>query len=70
MGLSVNKSDLIPGDLLFFNTSGSGISHVGLYVGDGKMIHASSGAKKVQVTSISESYYVKRYISAKRIITN
>lgn len=65
----VNKSDLIPGDLVFFNTTGKGISHVGLYIGDGNMIHASSStAKKVVISTIESGYYSQRYVTARRII--
>ena len=67
-GNYVNKSELIPGDLVFFNTTGKGISHVGLYIGDGNMIHASSRQKKVIITSIDANYYRKRYVTARRII--
>ncbi len=69
MGTSVEKSELIPGDLVFFNTSGKGVSHVGVYVGDGKFAHASS-SKGVTISKLSESYYVNRYVGAKRIMSN
>ncbi|AJY74985.1 C40 family peptidase [Paenibacillus beijingensis] len=68
MGKKVAKDDLIAGDLVFFNTSGRGISHVGIYVGDGKMAHASS-SKGVTISSISDSYYTKRYVTARRIMS-
>lgn len=67
-GRKINKSDLVPGDILLFNTSGKGISHVGLYIGDGKMIHASSGKKKVVIEDINSKYYSPRYVTARRII--
>lgn len=68
-GNYVNKSELIPGDLVFFNTTGKGISHVGVYVGDGNMIHASSTtAKQVIVSTIESGYYSQRYVTARRII--
>lgn len=67
-GIEVKKQDLIPGDLVFFRTSGKNIGHVGLYIGDGKMIHASSGRKKVIVSSLDETYYKNRYVTARRII--
>ncbi len=67
-GTKVNKEDLIAGDLVFFNTSGKGISHVGLYIGDGKMIHSSTGSKQVRIEEINSSYYGKRYVTARRII--
>lgn len=67
-GKKVNKSDLAPGDIILFNTSGKGISHAGLYIGDGKMIHASSGKKKVVIEDINSKYYSARYVTARRII--
>lgn len=69
MGKSVAKSDLIAGDLVFFNTSGRGVSHVGVYVGDGKFAHASS-SKGVTISKLSDSYYDGRYVGAKRIMSS
>ncbi|MEK5079342.1 C40 family peptidase [Solibacillus sp. FSL W7-1436] len=66
-GTKVKKSDLEPGDLVFFNTSGKRISHVGIYIGSGKFIHAST-SKGVIKTSINDKYYWgKKYVGAKRI---
>lgn len=70
VGILVDKSQLMPGDLLFFNTSGKGISHVGLYVGEGKMIHASSGSRRVEIADINSKYYKSRFVTARRIVTN
>ncbi|MEL7568387.1 MAG: NlpC/P60 family protein [Dehalobacterium sp.] len=67
-GSKVEQSDLIPGDLVFFKTSGDGISHVGLYIGKGDFIHASTGGRKVEITSLSETYYYNRYVTARRIL--
>lgn len=67
-GVEVRKSDLIPGDLVFFRASGSGIGHVGIYIGDSNMIHASSSRKKVTISSIDEAYYKTRYVTSRRII--
>lgn len=67
-GLTIKKSDLQKGDLVFFNTSGSGISHVGLYIGDSKMIHSPSSGKNVKVENINSNYYTKTYVTAKRVI--
>lgn len=67
-GSKVDKTDLVPGDLLFFNTTGKRISHVGLYIGDGNMIHASSGKARVRIDSINEGYYNQRYVTARRIV--
>jgi len=67
-GIKVNKFELRPGDLVFFNTVGRNISHVGLYIGDGKMIHASSGRKMVTIDNIFSGWYSGRYVTARRII--
>jgi len=67
-GVKVEKSQLIPGDLVFFNTTGSRISHVGLYIGDGNMIHASSGKGQVRIDTINSGWYQGRYVTARRII--
>lgn len=67
-GTKISKSELVPGDILFFNTTGNGISHVGLYIGDGNMIHASSGKMKVRIDNINSAYYSKRYVTARRIV--
>ena len=60
---------LKPGDLVFFkNTySGNGISHVGIYLGEGEFAHASS-SRGVTVTPMSNPYFVKRYAGGKRIV--
>lgn len=66
-GTSVSKSELVAGDLVFFNTSGSGVSHVGIYIGSGNFISAtpSSGVK---IDKINDPYYWgSRYIGAKRV---
>lgn len=67
-GKQVSKSDLQEGDLVFFNTTGNGVSHVGIYVGDGKFIHASSGQGKVMTSSLTEGYYQERYVNATRVL--
>jgi len=65
-GISVSRNDLKQGDLIFFNTNGKS-SHVGIYVGDGDFIHASSGSNKVTVSNLSQSYYNTRFSIARRI---
>ncbi len=66
-GLLVSKEDLQPGDLLFFQTYAKFPSHVGIYVGEGKMIHASSRGRRVEIISINHPFYIKRFLFAKRI---
>ncbi len=66
-----NKSSLLPGDLVFFyTTSRTTVSHVGLYIGDGKFVHASSGknSKCVVISPINTGYYNERYAGAKRVL--
>lgn len=58
-------TDIQPGDLLFFNTVGS-IGHVGIYIGNGQMVHAGSSATGVEVTSINSSYWQATYAGAVR----
>ncbi|GAA0177361.1 hypothetical protein SH2C18_06110 [Clostridium sediminicola] len=68
MGTSVSRKNLQMGDLVFFNTTGS-YSHVGIYIGNGKFIHASSGGDVVKISSLSESYYNSRFCGGRRIIS-
>ena len=67
-GRSVSRSNLSQGDLVFFNTDGSSVSHVGIYIGDGEFIHASSGSRKVTVSNLGQSYYSSKYVGARRIL--
>ncbi|GEM_PF-6078440 len=65
----VDREELKEGDLVFFNTNGYGISHVGVYLQDGKFTHSSS-SKGVTISSLNETYWDKRYCRAGRIIEN
>lgn len=68
-GVKVEKSDLQEGDLLIFlNDSKSSIGHVGIYIGDGRFIHAANPSRGVVTDSVSNSYYQPRYVTARRII--
>jgi hypothetical protein len=66
IGKQVAKADLQSGDLVFFNIDGKGISHAGIYVSDGKFVHSASN-KGVSISNLSDSYYAKRYVTARRI---
>ena len=61
----LNKDDMLEGDLVFFNTRG-GVSHVGVYLGDGYFVHSSSSAG-VTINSLNESYYSRKFIGGGRI---
>lgn len=63
----IDKKELQPGDLVFFNTMRRAFSHVGMYVGDGKFIHAPSRGKSVRVESMNSSYWAKRFNGARRV---
>jgi len=64
----VEKSKLMPGDILFFGVMGNGIvGHTGIYLGNNKMIEGSSTYGEVVIADLSESYWVENYISAKRV---
>jgi len=67
-GLEVAKADLSPGDLVFFRTYAKYPSHVGIYLGDNRFVHASSRDRRVTIESLDTPYYVKRYIGAKRLL--
>lgn len=67
-GKTISKENLQPGDLVFFNTSGYGVSHVGIYVGGGNMVHAPSSGKSVTTSSINSSYYSSKFVTAKRVL--
>ena len=67
-GAKVAKADLSPGDLVFFRTYAKYPSHVGIYLGDNRFVHASASERKVTVDSLDTPYWVKHYIGAKRLL--
>jgi cell wall-associated NlpC family hydrolase len=67
-GVSVDIKNLAPGDLLFFSTYKPGPSHEGIYVGEGKFIHSSS-SQGVGYSSLTDSFYRKKFIGAKRVLS-
>ncbi len=66
VGEKVEKADLQYGDLVFFNTNGKSISHVGIYIGDGEFAHSSTSSG-VRITALDDKYYKKRYVTARRL---
>jgi hypothetical protein len=64
--LSVNREELKPGDLVFFNTLRKAFSHVGIYVGEGKFIHAPRTGGEVRVEDMRLAYWSKRFNGARR----
>ncbi len=68
LGDKIGKKDLKPGDLVFFNTMRRTFSHVGIYLGDGKFVHAPSSGGKVRVENISTAYWAKRFNGARRLV--
>ncbi|KRE88852.1 hydrolase [Frateuria sp. Soil773] len=66
-GLKVKRGDMQPGDLVFFRTGGrKRISHVGIYIDNGRFIHSPSRGKSVEVSSLDEAYWSKRFAGARR----
>lgn len=67
VGMEIGKEELRPGDLVFFNTMRHAFSHVGIYVGDNKFIHAPSRGKSIRVDDMTKVYWEKRYNGARRM---
>lgn len=70
IGKKLPKNELKPGDLIFFDTSKEKkgiVNHVGIYIGGGKFIHASSGAQKVVISSLSQPFYRQRFLWGQRV---
>ena len=65
----IDKSELQPGDLVFFNTLRRAFSHVGIYVGEGKFIHSPRSGGEVRIEDMRDSYWVKRFNGARRVNT-
>jgi cell wall-associated NlpC family hydrolase len=66
-GEPVDRVNVAPGDLVFFATTGSGPTHVGIAVGDGRFIHAPKSGDVVRVESMSAAYWASRFVTARRI---
>ena len=66
----IDKKDLRPGDLVFFNTMRRAFSHVGIYVGDGKFLHAPRSGTEVRIESMDIAYWQSRFNGARRVLTD
>ena len=69
LGQAVERSALRPGDLVFYNTQRREYSHVGIYLGEDRFIHAPSSGGDVRVESLRADYWVRRYNGARRVIS-
>ena len=68
VGNVVDKNELKPGDLVFFNTMRRAFSHVGIYLGDNHFLHSPRTGAEVRVEDMSQGYWVKRYNGARRVV--
>ena len=67
LGTSVTRDELQPGDLVFFNTMRATASHVGIYIGENRFIHAPSTGKTVEIVDFNNKYWQARYDGARRL---
>jgi len=69
-GYHVSRANLLPGDLVFFRTEGRRISHVGIYVGEGRFVHAPSTGKTVRTDALDDPWWLRRYAGARRVLAD
>lgn len=70
VGKQIDRNELQPGDLVFYNTLRRGFSHVGIYLGDNKFIHSPSAGGQVRIESMDLQYWKQRFNGARRITEN
>lgn len=68
VGSKVGLADLEPGDLVFFNTRRFAFSHVGIYLGDNRFLHAPAAGREVEIATLDQSYWQKRFNGARRLV--
>lgn len=68
LGDRIGRQELKPGDLVFFNTMRRTFSHVGIYLGDGRFVHAPSSGGEVRVENIASRYWSQRFNGARRLL--
>lgn len=69
VGASINPTELQPGDLVFFNTLRRAFSHVGIYIGDNRFVHAPSSGGAIRVENLGADYWTRRFDGARRVLT-
>ncbi len=65
-GDKVNREELVDGDIVFFGVSSDKINHVGIYVGNGRFVHAPRRGDEIKISALNEKYFVERFVGAKR----
>lgn len=70
VGAKIDKSDLQPGDIVFFNTRRRPFSHVGIYIGEERFVHAPRRGREVEVQSMQGGYWKTRYNGARRVVSD
>ncbi|MFA6203208.1 MAG: NlpC/P60 family protein [Gallionella sp.] len=70
IGTPLDTTQLKPGDLVFFNTTRSANSHVGIFIGENRFVHSPKSGKAIMITSLNEKYWRARYNGARRITPN
>lgn len=70
VGQRISREALKAGDMVFFKTHGSAISHVGMYIGENRFIHAPRTGKSIEITSLGNSYWTKTYATARRVLAD
>jgi hypothetical protein len=68
LGETITRSQLEPGDLVFFNTLARAYSHVAIYIGDGRFLHAPARGGRVRIEALDDRYWRARFNGARRLI--
>lgn len=69
VGSEISVDELMPGDLVFYNTLRRQFSHVGIYIGEGRFVHAPSRGKSVEIVEMKDRYWQKRFNGARRLVS-
>src|SRR5690606_38865274 len=66
-GIKVDRGSLVPGDLVFFGRRGKRVDHVGIYIGEGRFLHAPRTGRDVTVSQLDTGYWANRFLQARRV---